>query len=835
MIQSKKEIRFPGFLKLKDLTKSLTIQDKCDSFIVLREQLEESHKFFIVKHTQLFEFINLMISNNAKNTIRSKPIASYHEIFNIYPEQPIKFFLDLDFHGTLKSVGEKCDFYSLDESLHLIKKVAVSVFNEMFDIELNLENDFVTYRSYKEGVEKIGVHMYIAPNKYSVSNIDIHKDYVNRIVMLLPEEIQYSIDSQPNSRSNSSMRLISSQKSGRSKEYFSGNCSNSVPEIIETSESYDEDYVEEHEQIFTSLISFTKECQNISIGKERIEKIKKLLSNDKIDIKYILEHENLKPFLLKYSYSGFSNNILNFTRKLPEQCNYCNRVHENDNNIYLQVNIFRKQMNVYKKCMRMKVSNDKLECLINEQTNIREPITDIEYNTSKFNNMFREDSKELKEKHFEELSMTKAFNYFNYFHVYIASQSRIYMCDKNKEPIAYKLTLPIESMVTEYKISSDKQKRSGEKNDKNELIVSKQHNFYQLWIKSAYSNKIKRFVFDPNPDYQKNEIERNMFNGFKYNTPMHLNEDINFFINHFDNLFKKEEKVTNYVLNWIAHIFQKPHIKTTSAIVLYSDTHGVGKNFPFEIIGEILGNNLYGEVEPKNVGVKFNNDQSNKLLLVSNEISGHAKIIANELKDLITRKTTRIELKGVDAIVVNDYSNWVFTTNNSQSFQISQTDRRYMLIECTEDKMSLEVEKQFINLKKDEKKLRQLYHFFMTRDITNFNPQRDIVTTEYKTELIKADLPVHIKMIMDMSKVYTYDKKKITVVDLVEEVKKYAAENKIYQVPLPKKIQNDYTKFMGEYKVDILRKVGYDFSKIIKDEDFYERIDGLVNMFIIAK
>jgi hypothetical protein len=41
-----------------------------------------------------------------------------------------------------------------------------------------------------------------------------------------------------------------------------------------------------------------------------------------------------------------------------------------------------------------------------------------------------------------------------------------------------------------------------------------------------------------------------------------------------------------------------------------------------------------------------------------------------------------MEKKGKDAFEIEDYTNWLFTTNNKDAFKVEQRDRRLYFIEC---------------------------------------------------------------------------------------------------------------------------------------------------------
>ena len=131
------------------------------------------------------------------------------------------------------------------------------------------------------------------------------------------------------------------------------------------------------------------------------------------------------------------------------------------------------------------------------------------------------------------------------------------------------------------------------------------------------------------------------------------------FINHVTKYFcKSNPEHANYMLNWMAHIVQKPSTPTMVAIVIKSE-QGIGKGLIFDIL---LGDGIFGQetyLQVKNVeGLlgHFNSNIMNKLLINVNEVS-MTKKEANEVKSMITDKTISAEAKFLNKITVKNCSN----------------------------------------------------------------------------------------------------------------------------------------------------------------------------------
>ena len=192
-----------------------------------------------------------------------------------------------------------------------------------------------------------------------------------------------------------------------------------------------------------------------------------------------------------------------------------------------------------------------------------------------------------------------------------------------------------------------------------------------------------------------------------------------------------------YVLNWLAHVVQKPERKTEVCILLYGE-QGCGKS----TIGEYLLRKIIGldkmiitSKADKMFG-RFVNSQG-KLLAVLNECSGKDTFnICDILKDAITMTTTEQEKKGVDAVAVTDYTNFIFTTNNINSVKIEEGDRRFMPIEINPVlKNNVSYFKELYADLDNDVIVRKFYEELMNRDLSKFNPSKHRPETELMKDM----------------------------------------------------------------------------------------------------
>ena len=90
---------------------------------------------------------------------------------------------------------------------------------------------------------------------------------------------------------------------------------------------------------------------------------------------------------------------------------------------------------------------------------------------------------------------------------------------------------------------------------------------------------------------------------------------------------------------------------------------------------------------------------------------------SNKMKALITDKTQKLEKKGVDAIQINNYCNYVLLTNNNNVIKVEEGDRRYLCLEASSCKKGDST--YYKNLAKDADDIKIgecFYHMLMKRD-----------------------------------------------------------------------------------------------------------------------
>ena len=177
--------------------------------------------------------------------------------------------------------------------------------------------------------------------------------------------------------------------------------------------------------------------------------------------------------------------------------------------------------------------------------------------------------------------------------------------------------------------------------------------FMKHWLGHNDRREYSHVVFQPDLNLP---IERGAFNiyfGLKIELENNITsydydqELVDPFINHIHKYFCKcNQQHTQYLLNWLSHIIQKPSTPTKVVIVLKS-IQGIGKGLIFDIL---LGNGIFGQetyLQVNNIeGLigHFNDHIKNKIFINVNEVF-MTQNQATRVKSMITDLTITTEGK----------------------------------------------------------------------------------------------------------------------------------------------------------------------------------------------
>ena len=154
------------------------------------------------------------------------------------------------------------------------------------------------------------------------------------------------------------------------------------------------------------------------------------------------------------------------------------------------------------------------------------------------------------------------------------------------------------------------------------------------------------------------------------------------------NLCENNEDYYNWVINWLAVLYQYPTYRFTTSIIFIGEK-GSGKGMFAKVMRKIFDNCCYS-ANSKDLVSSFNAQLfENKLLLIANEIlDQHNKYqFSNDLKEIITEEEISVERKYTDRYIAKNYIKCIFFSNSLQPISIEEGDRRYAVFKSKKLKM----------------------------------------------------------------------------------------------------------------------------------------------------
>jgi hypothetical protein len=263
--------------------------------------------------------------------------------------------------------------------------------------------------------------------------------------------------------------------------------------------------------------------------------------------------------------------------------------------------------------------------------------------------------------------------------------------------------------------------------------------FIDKWVKDSKIRTYENLVYLPKQDAPPESY--NIFVDFECQPAEGSIETIQTVLNLISN---GDKEVFDYIEKWVAHLIQKPFEKSGICIVVQGE-QGVGKDTYFDFVGQILGEYFFNTGNAENdIFSRFNGHLKKTLLIKSEEASFMTnKNHADKLKNLITCKKEAYEDKGAGIIKLDSYVRVVMTTNAEVPVPIEQSDRRFVLIKASSERMGdLEFWKSTHDILNKKSTLEAYYNYLLNLDISNFNP-RDRPITEYYETVKETFIPYH--------------------------------------------------------------------------------------------
>lgn len=214
--------------------------------------------------------------------------------------------------------------------------------------------------------------------------------------------------------------------------------------------------------------------------------------------------------------------------------------------------------------------------------------------------------------------------------------------------------------------------------------------FYAEWLEDKEVKRYDRIDFMPDRTKCPDSVY-NLFDGFaaeKHEQKVFTKEQMDALIKPiYRHLTLLTSGNGSWVLDWLANIIQDPMRRSEVAPLIRDEGSlllsggGTGKSSMLDwIMTEIIGEKYCLSVANNDdIYDSFNARLEGKLLVVVEETGGDTNFKNKDtLKQKITQKKQYVNKKGIESYEVNDYSRWMFFTNNRNPLR---TDRRFAVFD----------------------------------------------------------------------------------------------------------------------------------------------------------
>lgn len=214
-----------------------------------------------------------------------------------------------------------------------------------------------------------------------------------------------------------------------------------------------------------------------------------------------------------------------------------------------------------------------------------------------------------------------------------------------------------------------------------------------------------------------------------------------------NHLFDADEPSIEFVKDWLTNAIHRKNQTYLCAI----GVEGAGKGTLSDVIANVIGPTNFVKVRDEIVKGRFNASLRNKRLVHIDEIKLRDEEQINRLKDLVN-DTIEIERKGIDTESVRNYASIYISTNNLDAITLSPTDRRFSIVQISEDSLLKSMtEKEIVDLKYDSELHNEIALWLFGRTITSnlnkpfrgarFEDVREATLKDWERSLLYEVLP----------------------------------------------------------------------------------------------
>lgn len=215
-----------------------------------------------------------------------------------------------------------------------------------------------------------------------------------------------------------------------------------------------------------------------------------------------------------------------------------------------------------------------------------------------------------------------------------------------------------------------------------------------------------------------------------------------------DNAYKQ------WLLQFFAHMMQRPGVKMRTAPLIWSKVQGNGKSTIVGTIPKLLvGEKYYVEVNAGMLNSDFNDYLVSKWHITLAEFRagtrGERESISKKVENWIADDILSVHPKGGKAYSIPNHMVVTGSTNKDDAALIDDNDRKWAIHELHAPKMTAtEKEWLFTQFLRTERAPAVLRHYFLNLPLTTFDPNADAPQTDARQRMIASSVSPDFELLV---------------------------------------------------------------------------------------
>lgn len=235
----------------------------------------------------------------------------------------------------------------------------------------------------------------------------------------------------------------------------------------------------------------------------------------------------------------------------------------------------------------------------------------------------------------------------------------------------------------------------------------------RAWLEHEDRRQYDGAVFNPNG------VPANFYNFWQGLAVKPTQGDCSLYLDHIRKVIASgEEKLADYILDFMADAIQNPGIRPGVALVLRGD-QGVGKGVFVKYFAKLFGSHFAHVTNTNHFLGNFNGLLENKLLLFADEAFWAGdKDGEGLIKALVTEDTIQIERKYMDVKSQKNFIRLIVASNNDWVVPAMANERRFCVIDVSDARRQDTSYFAAVAGQMENGGLEALMHFLLNRDIS---------------------------------------------------------------------------------------------------------------------